>query len=135
MLFRIKARKKAAKQRAKMAQAKSQVKKEKKKPTQVAQAPPTQKPKSLNPYLKKEVNSGKQIKKPAAPTPPPPEIKKEKKKPKKEAKIEKVKKEREPPRVPQLGLNRNVFVTFTLNYGYKIQKSDQKTSISRYYLN
>ena len=115
MFFRIKARKKAAKQRAKLAQAKTQVKKEKKKPTQVT-APPPQKPKPLNPYLKKEVNSGKQIKK-AAPTPPPqPEVKKEKKKAKKEVKIEKTKKEKEPPRVPQLGLNRNVFVEFSLSY-------------------
>ena len=84
-------------------------------------APPPQKSKPLNPYLKKEVNSGKQIKK-AAPTPPPPEIKKEKKKTKKEGKVEKPKKEKEPPRVPQLGLNRNVFVNSPLDYNCSVTK-------------
>jgi len=76
MINRIKARKKDAKKKQKQALAQKKEKlKKKSAPVSAPPAPPS-KPKPLNPYLKKEVNSGKQIRK-AAP-PPEPEIKNEK---------------------------------------------------------
>ena len=84
------------------------LKKDKKKKAVSTPPPPqaqTQKPKPLNPYLKKEVNSGKQIQRKQPPPPPEPEPKKKSKKNEKPSKSKKTTEKATPvSRVPQLGL-------------------------------
>ena len=106
-MFRIKKRKKEAKKKTKMSSTMKKVDKKKKAVSTPPPPPPqTQKPKPLNPYLKKEVNSGKQIQRKQPPPPPEPEPKKKSKKTSsdKSSKSKKTIDKAPQSRVPQLGL-------------------------------